>query len=106
MLYLIKDGGILTSLDPNTGKILKQGRLPGALDTYYASPVAGAGYVYVANQKGKMTVLKADGQWEILALNDFEDECYATPAIVDDALYVRTSGAIYCFRAEPAPAGP
>ena len=52
-----------------------------------------------------MTVLKADGQWEILALNDFEEECYATPAIVDDALYVRTGGAMYCFRAEPSPAG-
>ena len=106
VLYLIKDGGILTSLDPKTGTILKQGRLPGALDTYYASPVAGAGYVYVASQNGKMTVLKADGQWEILALNDFEEECYATPAIVDDALYVRTHSAMYCFRAEPSPAGP
>jgi outer membrane protein assembly factor BamB len=106
VLYLIKDGGILTSLDPNTGRILKQGRLPGALDTYYASPVGGAGYVYVASQNGKMTVLKADGQWEILALNDFEDECYATPAIGGDSLYVRTNGALYCFRAERPPTGP
>ena len=106
VLYLIKDSGIFTSLDPNTGRILKQGRLPGALDTYYASPVAGAGYVYVTSQNGKMTVLKADGQWEILALNDFEDECYATPAIVDDSLYVRTNGALYCFRAERPPTGP
>ena len=47
VLYLIKDGGILTSVNPKTGEILKQGRLPGALDTYYASPVAGAGHVYV-----------------------------------------------------------
>jgi hypothetical protein len=99
VLYLIKDGGILTSVNAKTGEILKQGRLPGALDTYYASPVAGAGLVYLLSQTGKMTVLKAGEQWEILAMNDFEDEAYATPAIVDDRLYVRTRGAIYCLRA-------
>jgi outer membrane protein assembly factor BamB len=100
VLYLVKDGGILTSVDPKTGKILKQGRLPNALDTYYSSPVAGAGYVYLISQPGKMTVLKAGGEWEVVASNDLEDECYATPAIADNFLYVRTRGALYCFRAE------
>jgi outer membrane protein assembly factor BamB len=100
VLYLVKDGGILTSVDPKTGKILKQGRLPNALDTYYSSLVAGAGYVYLISQPGKMTVLKAGGEWEVVASNDLEDECYATPAIADNFLYVRTRGALYCFRAE------
>ena len=36
VMYLVKEGGILTALDPKTGKILKQGRLTGALDEYYA----------------------------------------------------------------------
>ncbi|MEZ5361961.1 MAG: hypothetical protein R2748_06335 [Bryobacterales bacterium] len=39
LLYLIKDGGILTALDAATGEIVKQGRLPEAYDKYYASPV-------------------------------------------------------------------
>jgi hypothetical protein len=47
-----------------------------------------------------MTVLKARGEWEVVASNDLEDECYATPAIVDNFLYVRTKRALYCFRAE------
>jgi outer membrane protein assembly factor BamB len=100
VLYLIKDGGILTSLDPKTGSILKQGRMPGALDTYYASPVGGAGQVYVVSQNGKMTVLKAGGEWDVLASADFEDECYATPAIVGNSIYVRTREAMYRFDAE------
>ena len=53
VLYLVKDGGIVTSLDPKTGRILKQGRLTGALDTYYSSPVGGAGKVYMISQNGK-----------------------------------------------------
>jgi hypothetical protein len=44
-----------------------------------------------------MTVLKAAHQWEIVASADFEDECYATPAIVDDRIYVRTRASLYCF---------
>ena len=97
VMYLVKDGGIVTSLDPKTGKILKQGRLAGALDTYYSSPVGGAGKVYMISQNGKASVLKAGGEWEVLAVNDLEDECYATPAIVDNRIYLRTRGTLYCF---------
>jgi outer membrane protein assembly factor BamB len=98
VLYLVKDGGIVTSLDPKTGKILKQGRLDGALDTYYSSPVGAAGKVYMISQGGKAAVLKAGAQWEILAVNDLDDECYATPAIADNRLYIRTRGTLYCFQ--------
>jgi outer membrane protein assembly factor BamB len=97
-LYLIKDGGILTSVDPKTGQIQKQGRLPDALDTYYASPVGGGGHVYVLSQSGKLTVLSAAGDWQVLASADFDEECFATPAIADNALFVRTRTALYCFR--------
>lgn len=100
VLYLVKDGGIATSVDPKTGSILKQARLAGAIDTYYSSPVAGAGKVYMIGQNGHASVLQAGAQWEALALNDLEDECYATPALEDNRLYVRTRGALYCF-AEP-----
>ena len=97
VLYLFKDGGILTALDPKTGKMLKQGRLLGALGTYYASPVAAAGKVFLTSQEGKLTVIKPGADWEILAVNDLGDEAYATPAIVDNKLYVRTRGMLYCF---------
>src|SRR5262249_16305469 len=38
VLYMVKEGGILTALDPATGKVLKQGRLTGAPGFYYSSP--------------------------------------------------------------------
>ncbi len=98
VLYLIKDGGILTAVDARTGEILKQGRLTGAVETYYASPIAAGDHVYLMSQGGKMTVVKAGTSWEIAALNDFEDEAYATPAVAGNAIYVRTRKALYCFR--------
>jgi outer membrane protein assembly factor BamB len=101
VLYLIKDGGILSSLDPKTGSILKQGRLTGALDTYYASPVAAAGRIYLFGQTGQGTVIKAGGEWEVLASNDMGEPVFATPAIVDDKIYLRTRSALYCFGQKP-----
>jgi outer membrane protein assembly factor BamB len=97
VFYMSKTGGIITTLDPATGKLLKEGRAAGALGEYYASPVAADGKVYVANQEGKVTVLKAGGAWEVLAQNDLGEEINATPALAGGRLYVRTRGTLYCF---------
>jgi outer membrane protein assembly factor BamB len=97
LLFLMKEGGIFTSLDPRTGAVFKQARLTGALGQYWSSPVAGDGKIYVTNQEGKVTVLKAGAQWAILAINDLDDEVFATPAIDRGRIYLRTRGTLYCF---------
>ena len=99
VMYLMKEGGIVSSLDPASGQVLKQGRTPNALEEYYASPVAGDGKIFVVSASGKVTVLKADAQWEILATNDLDDEVWATPAIAGGNLYIRTRNALYAFAA-------
>jgi len=97
VLYLMKEGGILTALDPLTGQVLKQGRLPGALDFYYSSPVAADGKIFTSSQDGHVSVIRAGADWEVLTVNDMDDEVYATPAPVDHCLYLRTRSALYCF---------
>lgn len=97
VLYTVKKGGIAMTLDPKTGRVLKVGRLMGALDDYYASPVAGDGKVYLASMLGKITVLKPGGQWEVLSTSDLGEDVFATPAIADGRMYVRTSKNLYCF---------
>ena len=99
VMYLMKEGGIVSSVDPASGQVLKQGRTPNALEEYYASPVAGDGKIFVVSGSGKVTVLKADAQWEILATSDLDDEVWATPAIAGGNLYIRTRNALYAFAA-------
>jgi len=99
VMYLMKEGGIVSSVDPASGQVLKQGRTPNALEEYYASPVAGDGKIFVVSASGKVTVLKADAQWEILATSDLDDEVWATPAIAGGNLYIRTRNALYAFAA-------
>jgi outer membrane protein assembly factor BamB len=97
VLYLMKEGGILTTLDPTDGSVLKQGRLQGALSLYFSSPVAADGKIYVTSEAGNSVVLKAGREWEILQVNDLGEEVHATPAIVDGKIYLRTHAALYCF---------
>ena len=98
VLYLVKDGGILTALHPETGHVLKQGRLAEALDKYYASPVAGAGKVYLFDQSGKATVIRAGVDWEILTTHDFEQPTFSTPALLDNGLILRAGSSVWRLR--------
>ena len=97
VVFLFKNGGIATSLDAETGKAIKIGRLTGALDNYYASPIGVDGKVYIASERGKVAVISAEGKWEVLAVNDFGSDIYATPAIADGRMFIRTRDALYAI---------
>ncbi len=99
VLYMVNDSGILISFDPATGNVLKQGRLQGAIDKYFASPIAADGKVYLVSQDGTVSVVKAAAHWEVLAVNKLDNEVFGTPAIADGRLYIRTQNALYCFAA-------
>ena len=45
------------------------------------------------------SVVDAKGEWEILSVNPMGDEVYATPAIADGRIYLRTKSALYAFAA-------
>ncbi len=101
VLYLIRNGGILQTLQPATGKLIKQGRLPHAMDEYYASPVAGDGKVFLISRNGNISVLEAGGDWGIAATGQLGEEVFATPAIADGHIWVRTATALYDFASSP-----
>ena len=97
VVYTVKNGGILTSLDADTGKPLKTGRIDGALGGYSSSPVAADGKLYLASEDGNVAVLKAGGDWSVLSVTDLGEPCHATPALSGGAVYLRTAAALYRF---------
>ena len=98
VLYLVRNGGIVTALDPSTGSVHKVGRAKGAIEGYYASPVAADNKVFLTSETGKVTVLQAGAEWQILALNDLGEDVLATPALADGRIYLRTREHLYCFK--------
>jgi outer membrane protein assembly factor BamB len=97
VLYIVKTGGIIASMDPLTGQAFKVDRTKEAMEEYYSSPVAADGKVFLVSETGKVSVLKAGPQWEVLAVNDLGEEVFATPAIAAGRIFIRTRAALYCF---------
>ena len=97
VLYVLKNGGLLTSFDPKTGSVEKAGRVEGAPGSYSSSPVAAEGKIYIASEEGKVTVMKAGAEWDVMQVNDLDEGCYATPALAGGSIYLRTNDALYRF---------
>jgi outer membrane protein assembly factor BamB len=96
ILYMVKDSGIVTSLDLSTGEMLHQGRAQGR-GNYYASIVAGDGKVFLTSESGVMTVLKAEREWTTLSSHAFGERIMATPVVSDGFMFIRTDAALYCY---------
>ena len=96
-LYFVKNGGLLTCLDAKTGKRLSRTRTKGR-GTHYASPIMSNGKIYCSAGNGVISVLRASGQPQLIAVNELGDNTYATPAIVDGTLFVRTHRRLHAFR--------
>jgi outer membrane protein assembly factor BamB len=104
VLFMVNDSGILISFDPATGQVIKQGRLKGAIDKYFASPVGGDGKLYLVSQDGTVSVVDAKGDWDVLRVSSLGDEVFATPVLTDDGrILVRTKGFLMSFAKRRAP---
>jgi outer membrane protein assembly factor BamB len=94
------NNALLTSLDIHTGKpILDRRRLPGQA-SFYGSPVAAAGRIYLVDRDGTALVLKEGDKLEILATNRLADHFDASPAMVGKQLFLRGQKNLYCIEAD------
>jgi outer membrane protein assembly factor BamB len=97
ILWMVKDGGIVTKLDAASGRVLSEERA-GGVGNYFASPVAGNGKVYFASEPGVVTVVDGGREWKVMSSHEFHERIYATPVIDRDRIYIRSEQALYCFR--------
>jgi len=101
VLYLVRNGGLLSSVDPTSGRILRQERVPGFEGQIFASPVAADGKVYLTSAAGKIAVIAAGREWTTLQVNSLPEGCYATPALAGDMMLVRSERSLWAFRKRP-----
>jgi outer membrane protein assembly factor BamB len=93
--YIVNDRGIMWCLDAKTGsEIYGQQRLkPG---TYSGSLVLADDKLYITNEEGLTTVIKAGPKFEVIAENPLNDYCLSSPAISDGQIFIRTATNLYC----------
>jgi outer membrane protein assembly factor BamB len=97
LVFTETNGTILTILDRNTGKaILDRQRLPG-VESFYASPAAAAGRIYLVDRAGTTLVLKRSDKLEVLAINRLGDSVDASPVLIGKQLFLRGANTLYCI---------
>ena len=97
IVYIINDGGILTSFDAATGDVIKRSRLTDATGQYYSSPVSDGQKMLFANLEGKVSLVQSGREWKSLSTLDLEESIVASPSIQSGRLYIRTETQLYCF---------
>lgn len=99
-LYVLLDRGMLSALDPKSGRILYDRERIDGRHAFTSSPWAYNGRIYCLNEDGATTVFKVGDSFKQLHTNRLaeDDMCLATPAIAGDRLLIRTSRRLYCIR--------
>jgi len=92
--YSVNDRGIVWCLNARTGEEIWGGKRVRPA-TYSASPVLANGRLYIINEEGLTTVIKAGPQFEVLAENDLNDYTLSSPAISDGHILIRTAKFLY-----------
>jgi outer membrane protein assembly factor BamB len=92
--YIVRDNGVMWCLDAKTGKpIYGPERLkPG---TYSSSPVLADGKLFLSNEDGVTSVVKAGPKFEVLAENALDDYILSSPAISDGQVFIRTAAYLW-----------
>ena len=94
--YIVNDRGVMWCLDAKTGaEIYGNQRIKPGI--YSGSPVLADGKIYITNEEGLTTVIKAGPKFEVVAENPLNDSCLSSPAISDGKIYIRTAGHLYAI---------
>ena len=98
-VYSVNDRGIMFCLDARTGKEIygRQRLRPG---TYSGSPVLADGRIYITNEDGVTSVVKAGPAFAVLAENEFDDYSLSSPAISGGQMFFRTTKFLWAIGAK------
>lgn len=89
--------GVVSCLDVKSGKMLWEHEFD---QGFSSSPILVGERVYIIDLSGNVQVFKMDGEFEQIGTADVGEPVYATPAFVDDRIYVRGLAHLFCIRAK------
>ena len=94
---------ILSCVDCESGEtVIDRTRMPN-LPRIYASPVAAAGRVYFVARDGTTLVLEHGDSFKVLATNRLDEDIDASPALVQNKIYLRGEKSLYCIENKESP---
>ena len=96
LYFLKRNSGILSCFNARTGREYYTERRLEGISTVYSSPVGASNRVYITGRDGTTVVVQRGPEFKVLATNSLDDGFDASPAIVDNEMYLR--GRRYLYR--------
>ena len=98
ILYFLKtNSAILSAFDAATGVPHYQNQRLAGLTNVFSSPVAAQGRVYITGRDGTTVVVRSGAEFDVLATNTLDDGFDASPALVDNDIYLRGHQYLYAI---------
>ena len=94
IVYAVNFSGFFHALDLKTGKQLWEHDMLAAV---WGSPYVVDGKVFLGDEDGDMTVIKAGRELEVLSEVNFGNTVYGTPVVANGALFVMTRSHLYAI---------
>lgn len=94
IVYATDLDGFLYALDVTNGEKLWEHDM---LAAAWGSPLVAGGHVYLGDEDGEVSVLKAGRELEVVAENILDDAAYGTPIAVGRTLYISTRSRLYAL---------
>ncbi len=96
-LYFLKaNNGTMTCLNAKDGKVLYSNQKIEGIGNIFSSPTGNKDKIYLA-ATGTVAVVKAGGEFSLLAKNTLDDTFHASPVIVGNDLFLRGFSHLYCI---------
>jgi hypothetical protein len=98
---IVSDSGIGHCFDAKTGDILWEERMK----EHHASLTSAEGLVYFINDFGTVRAVKPGAKYECVAESDLGEKVFASPALSDGQIFIRSEKSIRCVGRAPAAVG-
>lgn len=93
-LFVVGDDGILSCLNTDNGKLSWKRRLGGNVSS---SPLLVGNHLFCCNEQGTTFVVDIENRGEVVSENPLNDGILATPVVIGDRIYLRTSTGLICL---------
>ena len=93
-IYIVKRNGILNCADAENGDLLWELRLK--TKSQWATPAIAGGHIYCFGTNGKVAIVDLETE-EIVGSPDLGETLTASPAIANDAIYMRSDSHLWKF---------
>ena len=92
LIFFTNEGGVASCLEAKSGSEVWKGRIGG---NHWASPLYAAGKIYFFSQEGKVSVISATPEFQLLAENELDASFITSPAVAGDTMILRSTTHLY-----------